>query len=471
MDEFITYEAFGAAGDGRADDMPAIVAAHAEANRRQLPVRARAGAVYYIAPRAATALIRTDTDWTGAAFRIDDRGLDIYTEPIFDAPPETETVSLPLTALACGQTAVENPTGKTLYVTAVNDTHMDFIRWGGNQNNGSPRTDSFLVRPDGSLPSPVSFDFERITSLTAGTLPERVLRITGGTFTTVANQCESKYNYHRRNITLRRSRTELSGLTHRIEGELDHGAPYAGFLSVLNSAEVYVHDCLLTAHRTYWTIGAAGTPVPMGSYDLSCTGSADVVFRRIRQANDPMDRDYWGLMGANRCPDLLFEDCAISRFDAHMGVTNCTLRRCRFGFAGINVIGFGHFRIEDTEACGRAFVNFRTDYGCTWRGDFTIRNCVWHPLEELHSVFRASNRGIHDFGYTCFLPASVDIDGLTVTGTDTLDLFNDWTESGLCGDRPLIPPQRVTLRNLRGPKHVALCENPALTEKTVYEVL
>ena len=90
--DHITYEQFGAAGDGRTDDMPAIVRAHEEANRQNLPVRAKEGAVYFIANIARTAEIRTDTDWTGAKFLIDDRDLDNIHAPIFDVPPEGEEV-------------------------------------------------------------------------------------------------------------------------------------------------------------------------------------------------------------------------------------------------------------------------------------------------------------------------------------------------------------------------------------------
>ena len=39
-DDAVTSEAFGAAGDGKTDDQAAIVRAHAEANRRNVPVRA-----------------------------------------------------------------------------------------------------------------------------------------------------------------------------------------------------------------------------------------------------------------------------------------------------------------------------------------------------------------------------------------------------------------------------------------------
>ena len=41
--KYITYEQFGAKGDGVTDDMPAIIAAHQAANEKGLPVKAKAG--------------------------------------------------------------------------------------------------------------------------------------------------------------------------------------------------------------------------------------------------------------------------------------------------------------------------------------------------------------------------------------------------------------------------------------------
>ena len=69
MDNYLTYEQFGAVGDGHADDMPAIVRTHEEAARLGLPVKAKTGAHYYISPKAATAVICTSTDWSGAEKR------------------------------------------------------------------------------------------------------------------------------------------------------------------------------------------------------------------------------------------------------------------------------------------------------------------------------------------------------------------------------------------------------------------
>ena len=63
LNEYITYEMFGAVGDGVHNDMPAIAAAHEEANRLHLPVRAKEGADYYISPKAVTARVMTDTCW------------------------------------------------------------------------------------------------------------------------------------------------------------------------------------------------------------------------------------------------------------------------------------------------------------------------------------------------------------------------------------------------------------------------
>ena len=79
--DYVTYSMFGAAGDGMTDDYDAIVQAHAYANEKNLPVKADTGATYYIGHMDSAnpkgALIKTDTDWTGATFVIDDTYLTV----------------------------------------------------------------------------------------------------------------------------------------------------------------------------------------------------------------------------------------------------------------------------------------------------------------------------------------------------------------------------------------------------------
>ena len=52
--KYLTYEDFGALGDGKNDDFEAIIACHKEANRTGTPVKARDGATYYIGGKDAT---------------------------------------------------------------------------------------------------------------------------------------------------------------------------------------------------------------------------------------------------------------------------------------------------------------------------------------------------------------------------------------------------------------------------------
>ena len=95
--KFVTYEEFGAVGDGVTDDFAAIYRAHEYANEASLPVRARDDAHYYIhSPlvdgEVKVCSIRTDVNWGNARFTIDDRDVSVYkdsesydwyTKPIF----------------------------------------------------------------------------------------------------------------------------------------------------------------------------------------------------------------------------------------------------------------------------------------------------------------------------------------------------------------------------------------------------
>ena len=70
---YLTYEKFGAKGDGVTDDLPAIIATHAAANEKGLPVKATGGKTYYIGNTIGTAVIRTDVDFGTADPEIKNR--------------------------------------------------------------------------------------------------------------------------------------------------------------------------------------------------------------------------------------------------------------------------------------------------------------------------------------------------------------------------------------------------------------
>ena len=81
---FVTYETFGATGDGVTDDLPAICEAHEYANTRGLRVRTKPDATYHLGNRALTAIIATDTDWSTSRFTIDDTQVEDHKRPLFE---------------------------------------------------------------------------------------------------------------------------------------------------------------------------------------------------------------------------------------------------------------------------------------------------------------------------------------------------------------------------------------------------
>ena len=70
--KYVTYEEYGAVGDGVHDDQMAIIAAHDAANELGLPVRAKDGKTYYIGKSDKVAVIQTDVDFGKAKFIIND---------------------------------------------------------------------------------------------------------------------------------------------------------------------------------------------------------------------------------------------------------------------------------------------------------------------------------------------------------------------------------------------------------------
>lgn len=416
----VRYSDFGAKGNGKTDDIDAIAATHAFANQHGLVVKADQGATYYIGGKARTAIIQTDTDFGTAAFIIDDTEVENRSASVFMVSSSLESFKLDdVSSLKRGQQKIEARLPGPCLITVTDSQVKHYIRFGLNQNNGSAKTDIFVVDKDGNvdMDAPIIWDFDQITEITALPIDEKTLNITGGRFTTIANQAESKYNYHSRNLEIRRSNVVVDGLEHRITGEGEHGAPYRGFISARDCSYILVKNTILTGHKTYRTIGAAGKPVSMGSYDLSVNRALNVSFVNCSQTNDINDRTYWGILGSNYCKNLLYDNCTFSRFDAHKGVANATIRNSTLGHMGINAIGSGLLTVENTTIRGRSLINLRSDYGSTWRGEVIIRNCIFVPAggrSTSASLISGSYSGQHDFGYTCYMPERITIENLHI---------------------------------------------------------
>ncbi|NJB87832.1 hypothetical protein GGR26_003618 [Lewinella marina] len=473
---YVTYRDFGAADDGTTDASAAIRAAHAYANRHELPVQAGEG-TYYIGGKDRTAEVLTSTDFGTATFLIDDTAVENISAPVFLIGSREETfVPEGITRLGRGQETLPIKLPAASLVTVTNDSVRHYIRYGLNQDRGSAQTDIFVVDADGRVDpqTPIIWDFDRITGITARPIEEDTLYITGGRFVTVANQAESKYTYYSRNIVVERSRVVVDGLTHLITGEGEHGAPYGGFINLRNCAYVTVRNCVLTGHKTYSTIGSAGRPVSMGSYDILANGALNVSFVNCTQTNDINDRTYWGIMGSNYCKNLVYDGCVLSRFDAHKGVANATIRNSTLGHMGINAIGSGTLTVENTTVRGGRFVNLRSDYGSTWRGQLRLRDCTFVPTNGGAAVIDGHYSAQHDFGYVCYMPDTITISGLHI---DDAHLPADYPGPALFADfnperkdtsyaepYPYILTERVILRDVTtaSGKALRVSENPVM---------
>jgi len=320
QDKVVTYETFGAVGDGVHDDLPAVCKAHEYANAHGLCVKSKPGATYHLGKKALTAVITTDTDWSTSRFTIDDTQVDNHKKSLFEVRSLLGRKNIKISRLKRDQKKMDIRPQHDLYVVVMDRKTKRYIRRGLNQNAGTAQRDCFILHRDGSIEGDIDWNYDKINHIETRPIDEKTLILRGGIFTTIANQMKQKtgYNYWSRNIKVTRSNTEVNGLTHYVIKETEVGHPYSGFINVSNCANITLRNCFATGHKTYKTIGAAGKPVSMGSYDYSVSSVVNftMIGCRMEGIND---RTRWGIIGTNFCKNILLEDCTLSRMDTHMG--------------------------------------------------------------------------------------------------------------------------------------------------------
>jgi hypothetical protein len=168
------------------------------------------------------------------------------------------------------------------------------------------------------------------------------------------------------------------------------------------------------------------------------------------------DTSRWGVAATNFMKNVLLEDCVLSRMDVHQGVSgHYTIRRSTLGYMGIKAIGRGRLEVEDSTVHCDNFITFRSDYGATWDGEVSIRNCRWSPPAKpgrAFAMFGVSNDGTHDFGYPCAMPKTIRIDGLTVDDAAAKDVAFFDNPRGAIGERMPFPYRATVRVEVRGLK-------------------
>lgn len=432
---YVLYSEFGAVGDGITDDLAAIIETHEYANRYGIPVKADEGAVYYIAA-VDTAVIRTDTDWTGASFIIDDREvpLDKRYSVVFDIVADKAGYSITddITPPKKGQENLGIPLPEKSIVILTDDSTRRYIREGVNANSGSDQTDILVVDTDGTIDplSPILWDYTQLSSVSVIPIDAEPITVRGGSFTTIVADNIADPTYYNRGIRVRRSNVTVEGIRHYVENETaEIGAPYGGILLISDAAYVTVRDCLFTPHFTFRYKLEDGSDFTQGTYDILPTRSVHLTLENCSQTVDITDDRYWGIIGSNFCKNIVVDGCSFSRVDAHQGVANLTVRNSELGYQCLSVIGSGELLVEGCTLYGYHLITLRSDYGSHWDGNLTIRDCTWIPnwgkeFSEAATIISGSYSGFHNFGFECCMPKTIVIDGLYVDDTKAIGSYN-----------------------------------------------
>jgi hypothetical protein len=180
-------------------------------------------------------------------------------------------------------------------------------------------------------------------------------------------------------------------------------------------------------------------------------------------------------MGSNYCKNILYDHCTFSRFDAHMGVANATIRNSTLGHQGINAIGSGLFTVENSTVYGNSLIQLRPDYGSTWQGELVIRNCTFVPAggkPVKASLIGGSYSGQHNFGYTCYMPERITIENLRIDDSNHpadyqgpaifANINPDMKDDSFIEKFPYVITKEVILRNVTttSGKKLRLSDNP-----------
>ena len=414
--KFIVYSEYGAIGDGITDDFEAIIKAHAAANEAGLPVRAEAGKTYFIGDVRGTAHIQTDTDWTGAFFIIDDSKVKVYRQnnqqQVFQVSSKLPSFQISaVNTIKKNQNKLDLLLPQDCFIDVTDNTTRRYIRYGPDQNSGSIQNDQFIVYKNGNVDkeTPVVWNFETISSMTAYPIDTKTLTIKGGHFTTIANQIETQGDYFNRGIKIIRSHVVVDGIYHVVTGELDYGAPYYGFLEISRCTNILVQNSAFSGHSRAAS-GSRDGKGRMGTYDISVSKANNVTFKNCKQINSIHDTRFWGIIQSNFSKNLTFDHVTFSRFDAHQGVTNATIKNSELGHQGIELIGQGVFLMENTKVYsgiyGSNFIHLREDYGSTFEGEIIVRNCEFIPRNGLLSdvfLIKCQNHGFRLFSDSPFL--------------------------------------------------------------------
>ena len=243
----LTYECFGAVGDGTTNDFDAIKKAHAFANKEYvekgifITVHGTAGKNYYVGANSSVIPVATSTNFHGANIILDDGGHGVdptkvflrVTSPMFIETGNNSITYSKYTNMKCidnGTTCITNTSitnsnvwknlhimsnttnikkfvdsvledtikmdSKSLkyfqtsqnWVVNVTDRSRNYIRSGSNADTGKAQSENILVnRITGDIIGNINWNYNDMIEIKVWPVPEKNVMIQNGDFTTLTN--------------------------------------------------------------------------------------------------------------------------------------------------------------------------------------------------------------------------------------------------------------------------------------------
>lgn len=423
MDKYVTYEQFGAVGDGVTEDFAAIYAAHEYANANGLTVKAKEGAHYYIHDthvdgEVREAVIKTDVDWGGARFTIDDRDIstfstdatyDMHAKFIFRVMPDFEkeiivdrTLLDKLVADGFGKSTkkLDLHFDYPVMIIPYNSKHKVYRRCGYAMFMGKIMHEVIVLDRDGNVDkdTPFMFDYNNIDYIEVYRLDGKHVTVCGGEFTTRASRVNcvvpdengnpvSKDSYLFRSLGVQRSFTTVKNVKHYVTDEITlndqvkdgkivrTANSYNGFFAAANANEVTFDGCVLTGRRCYRR-PQDGT---QGTYDLTANNVNKIYFKNCTQSNFWVKLDENNIItpakegDAGALPSMTWVDVDGIKLKMHWGLGGTNFcKNMEYHNSTLS-----RFDAHEGLYSGK-IINCTVNYmAITGKGDFIVENTRW----------------------------------------------------------------------------------------------
>ena len=252
----VTYEDFGAVGNGKTDDTEAIRAAHNAANAGGQKVLGTKGKTYYVSFTYDKPIpIMTDVDWRGCKFIFDasaitnendghifeisqtklmaNEVLESSDSRIVELNKPAEKGEPVIKGIEHGDeqtTKLDLGIGVPAMLIVTNKNSRNYMRWGLVDARGDEQKEVVLVDKDGNIdPStPFLLDYEKITSITIHRINVEAITIQNATIehpASLINLGSGVYHAYTHGILITRPNTVVKNITHIITGEIKPDTP------------------------------------------------------------------------------------------------------------------------------------------------------------------------------------------------------------------------------------------------------